>query len=524
MIYTAEHFAPDRQGQHPFKEIVADVCVVGSGAGGARAALQLADAGLKVVVLEAGSFLTPKDFSQREEDMFPKLFFESGGRRTQDKSARILHGKGVGGSTLHNVNLCKKPPQEIIDQWQLGEFNYTKFFPMVEQIWRELGVELIGESDFNQNNILFKKGTEQLGWKGGPLHHNRRGCLQSGFCELGCRFNAKLNALRVYIPALIKKGGMVLADTVASDFEFQSQKATMLRAYVGKGPAPWKNGTPITIKAQHYFLAGGAIETPLLYLRSKLPDPYQVVGKKLRLHPGGAVSGIFSEEVRFWEGIPQSYECMEFLDFSHRPGGISSGDEKRVWLVGTAAHPIGVAGIMPGFGPTHRKGMELFPHIASISAMVHDQSEGRVSLSTGPFSSPFLPKIEYSMDLADKQQMDIGLAAALRILIKAGAKEVRLPARQEWRWSDEKDLLNRPPKFSTWPLLDMDIVSVHPMGSMAMGLDPKTSVCNPQGKIHQMENMWVADGSLYPTSLGIPPQITTYSMGLWVSTQFLKNK
>ena len=97
--------------------LTADLCVVGSGAGGAMVAMVAAEAGLRVVVVEAGSLLTPGDMVQREEEMFPRLYWEGGGRTTADRAIHVHQGRGVGGSTLHNLNLCKRIPPSILERW-----------------------------------------------------------------------------------------------------------------------------------------------------------------------------------------------------------------------------------------------------------------------------------------------------------------------------------------------------------------------------------------------------------------------
>ena len=146
MIFTADHFKQD-------VTLDADVCVVGSGAGGAPVAARAAAAGKSVVVLEAGSFWRPKDFTQLEHEMFPRLFHEKGGRATSDKGIRVHQGKGVGGSTLHNINLCKRLPEAILARWReeyglsaLDQKTATALFDEVEE---RLGVSQLTEAELN---------------------------------------------------------------------------------------------------------------------------------------------------------------------------------------------------------------------------------------------------------------------------------------------------------------------------------------------------------------------------------------
>ena len=145
----------------------ADLCVVGSGPGGAMVAREAAEAGLKVIVLEAGAFLTPGDMSQREEEMFPQLFWEGGGRTTVDRSVKIHQGKGVGGSSLHNLNLCKRIPDVILSQWteerelKLQPKHWQALYDEVEAL---LEVSTVPASRRNRHNRLLEKGCQELGW------------------------------------------------------------------------------------------------------------------------------------------------------------------------------------------------------------------------------------------------------------------------------------------------------------------------------------------------------------------------
>jgi len=496
MIFTHQHLRGKTQ-------VKGDVCIVGSGAGGSAAAAYLAAQGKKVIMLEGGSFLMPKDFVQKEEKMFPQLFFEAGGRRTSNRAIRILHGQGVGGSTLHNINLCKRAPDILLDGWHLKDLNAQSLRPFYQQVEKDLMVEKIPEELFNQNNLIFKRGVEALGLQGGGLMHNRQGCHQSGFCELGCSYNAKMNALRVYIPKVIENGGQVLANCRVQKLIWREQKVQGLLAQVRDAESQQVVGE-VEVSADKFILSAGAIETPALMLRSQLPDPYKQIGKRLHLHPGGAVCALFDEQVDFTQGIPQSYECTEYLSFE--PGQ----EDKRIWLVGGSAHPIGVAGLLPAFADEHRQLMQNFNHIASITPMLHDTSCGEISIdSAGDVI------IRYEMDQSDRLQFKNGLKAAARILLAAGAKEAIIPARQMLRFKNPQEVEKKSFELGD---LDLDVVAVHPMSSVWMGEDDHSSCVSSHGKYHHLENLFVADTSLYPTSLGVPPQISTYAIGAFVAS------
>ena len=490
MIYRASHLQKNKTWQ-------ADVCIIGTGAGGSAAASTFAAKGKKVIMIEAGEFLLPKNMNQREQDMFPKLFYEGGARRTRDKSIRVIHGKGVGGSTLHNINLCKKPPKELIDHWELKNFTYDRFITSVDQVWGDLQVSQIEEHQRNTANELFKNGIDKLGLSGGPLYHNRVGCYQSGFCELGCSFNAKMNALRVYVPKVIDAGGIILSETRAIKFHHSNKKITHLTCEVVD--TKYQKVSTQIIKAREFISAAGAIESPLLLERSGVPDPHSQVGNNLRLHPGVVALGVFEKEVNCWKGIPQSYECDEFLNFSKDP------NVNRVWLITSSAHPIGASSIVPGFGKSHQAMMRQYPHIVPVTPMIHDFTSGRVSASPGGTVD-----INYSLIQSDRNQLALGLKEASKILLAAGATKVVIPTRTPLVLKTLKEIDHANFSVLNW---DLDMVAVHPMGSLSMGENPKTSAITTELRYHHLDNLFISDASVYPTSLGIPPQISTYAVG-----------
>ena len=121
----------------------------------------------------------------------------------------------------------------------------------------------------------------------------------------------------------------------------------------------------VKIRAKVVIVAASAVGTPALALASNLPDPNELAGRGLRLHPGAAVAGFFDERIEGVYGIPQSYECTEFLDFRE-------GSQRRVWITTAFAHPIGAAISLPGFGASHMTLLRHYSRMAVLTATVHD--------------------------------------------------------------------------------------------------------------------------------------------------------
>lgn len=471
----------------------ADLCVVGTGAGGAMVAREAARAGLRVIALEEGPHLRAVDFTQREDEMLPLVYQEGGARTTEDGGILVLQGRGVGGSTVHNTNLCKRAAEPVLASWGLSSWRAEALSPHYAVVERDLAVAPIEESRINRNNALLRRGTRALGWRGGVLSHNRQGCLGSGFCELGCAFDAKMNALKVLIPAAVAAGARVITECRVERVLTQGRRAVGVtaRALDARGEA----GATITVRAGAVCLAGSAIGSAVLAHKSGLPDPSRRVGRGLHLHPGAAVAGLFDEVVEGWSGIPQSWECTEKLVFDDGPE-----NDDRVWIVSAFAHPIGLASSLPGFGPAHMRLMRLYPRLGVLAAVLHDRSEGRVT------AGRHRPAIRYALNAADQRALQGGLAASATILFAAGARQVIVPFSPPL-FLEHPDQIQQIAAHRYRPL-DPLLTAVHPMGTLALG-----RVVDERGAWRGLDGLWVADGSLFPSSLGGPPQLTIFAAG-----------
>ncbi len=498
-------------------EIDADLCVIGSGAGGAMVAKVAAEAGLHVVVIEAGGFFDPSQMRQREDTMLPRLYWHAAAQTTADRAVRIHQGRGVGGSTLHNLNLCKRIPDAILSEWRrsrgLAHLPLERWHALYTEVEALLEVGPVPAARRNRSNRLLEEACTRLGWRGAGLADNRTGCVGSGFCELGCAYDAKNNACKVLVPAAVAGGCEVLAHVQAVRVLHDGQAVSGVEAVALDAERLRPRGR-VRIHSRQVCVSASATGTAALLLRSEVPSPPGSIGDNLHIHPAVIVAGDFDEPVRAWQGIPQTFECTEFLDIvgsTRRSAEVIAGRGRpsRIWIVPAFGHPMGTATMLPGHGEAHRALMARYGHFAVLTAMLHDHSRGRVR----PRGDTGLT-IDYTPDAADRAELFGGLVACARLLFAAGARRVLLTTDPLREITSEAELAAIELDVITPGAIDLS--AVHPMSSVPMGDDPATAAVDSRGRSHHLAGLWVADGSLFPSSIGVPPQLSIYSLGLHV--------
>lgn len=500
-----------RYGAIPEK-ISCDVAIVGSGAGGGITAELLAKAGLQVVIIEEGPLKSSTDFQQKESQAYPQLYQESAARKTQDKAINILQGRCVGGSTTVNWTSSFRTPGETLQFWQqkffLKDYDADRLAPYFAQAEQRLNM-LPWLAPPNENNDLLRRGAARLGIKAAVISRNVKGCWNLGSCGMGCPTNAKQSMLVTTIPVALDLGASLLTETRVHNFEIGNGRVTGLRCGPvqpnGAMDSASATGESTLITARHYVLAGGAINSPAVLLRSGAPDPYQLLGRRTFLHPVVLSAGVFEQPVEAWSGAPQSIYTDHFLHTQPVTGSIGYK------LEAPPLHPVIFASLVPGIGKNQHALLQDFPSSHALLALLRDGFHaqapgGRVHLRGD--GSPVLdyPLTDYVMDGARR-----ALLSMAEIQFAAGARQV-LPlhemATPYTRWAQAQTAIHALPMK---PMLTK-VVSAHVMGGCGMAGHEKQGVTRPDGVHWQLDNLSVHDGSIFPTSIGANPQLSIYGI------------
>ncbi|AXA91615.1 GMC family oxidoreductase [Massilia sp. YMA4] len=488
--------------------IEADVAIVGSGAGGGVTAEILTAAGLNVVIVEEGALKSSRDFKMREAEAYPALYQESAARKTRDKAINILQGRTVGGSTTVNWTSSFRTPPTTLAHWQ-RRFGLTGYTVEALAPWFERMEQRLHIADWptppNANNDLLRQGAGKLGIHTAAIRRNVNGCWNLGYCGMGCPTNAKQSMLVTTIPAALAGGATLLTRARAERLVLRGDKAehVLVAALGADGIAP--TGRTVTVRARHVVVAGGAINSPGLLLRSSAPDPHRLLGKRTFLHPTLVSAGRFAQPVDGYAGAPQTIYSDHFLDTVPVDGPI--GYKLEV----PPLHPLLLSTTLAGFGAAHAEAMRHFARTQGMLALLrdgfHDGSQGgQVHLRGDGTPELDYPITDYLWDGARR-----ALLTMAEIQFAAGAEAV-LPLHEMGRhhasWPEAKAAIQALPMA---PLLTR-VASAHVMGGCTMAAAERDGVVAPDGRYRELANVSVHDGSLFPTSIGANPQLSIYAI------------
>ncbi|MFN3199001.1 MAG: GMC family oxidoreductase N-terminal domain-containing protein [Bradymonadia bacterium] len=488
-------------------QLQCDVCIVGSGAGGGTAAMILAQAGYSVIVLEAGGHVTRKRFTMEEGEVYPLLYQEGMRRTTDDQAILLMQGRAFGGGTVSNWTTAYRTPHHIREYWKefhgLIDFAGKALNPHWDAMEARLAVRESTLDEINPNNQMLANGCEQLGFSWKLVRRAVRGCKNTGYCGMGCPIDAKQSMAITGLPDAIGAGASVFTDCrvwrlVANGNQVKRVEGYFHHPEQGDGPT----GGRISVDAEICILSGGALNTPALLLRSEIGNQSGMVGKRTFVQPKVMVTGWHDAPIEPYFGVPQSVDCLQFFD--------ENIDRLNYYIQAAPLHPTLYATLLPSMGTFHREAMQRIKHTSTVVATLidglhEDEDGGTVSLR--PDGSPSL-SYDYTSLLWDSVRRAVSTIA--RIALASGAHTVYSSHEEPVRLTGEAAIPTL--EAADYGPNRLRLFSTAQVGGCAMGRNPGASVVNADLRHHHMKNLYVMDGSVCPTAVGVDPQLTIYGL------------
>ncbi|MBI3783812.1 MAG: GMC family oxidoreductase N-terminal domain-containing protein [Deltaproteobacteria bacterium] len=485
-----------------------DVCVIGSGAGGAVIAKELAEAGRSVLIIEEGDYFTADDFNDTPFNRVLRTYRDQGATIALGRPVIPLPlGKAVGGTTVINSGTCFRAPEHILQRWVsefgLDGYDSASLAPLFDRVERELNVMPVPWEIIGKNAEVFDRGVRALGLRGEPIRRNIRGCRGCGVCAFGCPSDAKQAMHVSYLPRAAAAGARIFARCRADGFLWKGQRVIGVEASILDRHNDDVRGR-LTVHADSVVVAAGTIHTPLLLRTAGVKDRSGQLGRNLRLHPALSVSGSFNEDIYAWRGTLQSY----FVDH------LALSDDVMIEV--TNPIPSMAVNTLKNVGMPVKEALGGFKHRASAGLFVSDSSSGQVRRMPGRPR----PLIFYSLNQQDTTRLLRGMALAAEIFFAAGAQTVHvdLPGLSTLRSSRDLPQLR---DAGRWKPSALQPTAFHPMGTCRMGPDPSRSVVGLGGQVHGVGGLFVADGSLFPSCVGVNPQETIMTFATRIANGML---
>ncbi|GAA3543142.1 GMC family oxidoreductase [Nocardioides daeguensis] len=484
-----------------------DVVVVGSGAGGGTAAGVLAAAGLDVVVLEAGGMHDERHFDGGEETGFLQLYALSP-QSTAEGQVALLAGRGLGGGTVVNYTTSFRTPDRVREEWAghgVPQFATAEYAASMDAVCARLGVNTDHDRAAPRDAIL-ERGARALGWDVAAMPRNVAGCdqdVECGRCGMGCRLGAKQSTAKTWLEDAAHAGARICTGVTVRTVTTSFGRATGVEGVTA-------DGHRVQVRARAVVVAAGAIQTPALLQRSGLTNPH--IGRHLRLHPATAVWGRMEEPVDGWVGAMQSRYVDALTDLD--------GDGYGVLFETAPLTPAFGTGFVNWRGADDfRRRMTELRHTLGVAVIVRDRDPG----GTVQVDRRGEPVVRYRLSARDTDHLVQGLVGGARIAEAAGARWIASTHHRTVSYEPgvrgsaatfEQDLRSAGATPAT-----LALAALHIMGTARMGGSRDSSAVDPDGRTWDVEGLYVADGSCFPTASGVNPMISIESIAHMTATR-----
>lgn len=480
------------------------ICVIGSGCGGATVAKKLTDAGLDVVILERGGYYPAGDMDQNELNMAGKISSNRNLETNQDGGNVLVSGHNIGGASLHYWADSYRTPQFKLDQWQhdfgITGHQHDDLAPAFDEIERDLHIHQAKDENFNTMNKLLKKSSEELQWHGHRVPQARHHCQKSGHCMQGCMYNAKQSQMITNIPKAISQGAKVYADAEAGQFIFEGNKVTSLVVNMIDRKTNKPNGIKMLIKADQFVVAAGGYNSSFFLMQQGLKDKLPHLGKHFSMNPSTMVHGLYEQNITLWRNIPAAYGIDHFMKRSYDGEKYKEGG---YLLMPNQIQPALFAAFLPGYGETHSDLMLQMPNIGGTISWIDDvETElGEILLNDDGTKT-----VNYEYGPLTQKILKDSIVKQAILQFNAGAKKVIIGGHQGITLESLDELEKLDELMVTAG--GLFLASPHPGGGCRMGKDPSDSVVDSTHKVHGLNNVFVSDSSVFPSSSALDPSLS----------------
>ncbi|MGQ9536600.1 MAG: GMC family oxidoreductase [Actinomycetota bacterium] len=496
--------APDMVSTDPRLE--ADVAIIGSGAGGGPLARELASEGHKVVVIEEGGYFTREDFRLRPAEAYMRMYRDAGQTVTLGMPIILLPmGKTVGGTTTVNSGTALRMQHPVLKKWQmthgLRELTEEELNLIYSHLEEYLFVKRADPEVAGKVAQTFLRGAEKLGLSCGWLPRNAKECEGFGSCAFGCPSGSKQSVDVSFIPDAVALGAEIYTRCRADRILVRDGRAIGVAASFLHPSSGRPSGRKLEVRSRIVVLSAGAVYTPFLLARQGLANSSGQVGRNLQIHPAAQTVALFDEALGPPRGIPQACYVDEFQG-------------EGIMLEGGTVPPEIHALALPFAGKRHVKLMENYPLMGIFGGMVSESdSQGRILDLRRPGNRP---AILYNLRGRDVEKAKWAVVLMAEIWFAAGARRVFTPIAGHYELSGPRDL--RRLERSRVRASDFYGMSAyHPLGTCRMGDDPQWSVVRHTGETWDVENLFICDGSILPSSPGVNPQLTIMAMAMRIA-------
>jgi len=483
-----------------------DYVVVGSGAGGATAAVDLARGGASVALVEAGPWRQPEDYPNSMVGSMRDLMDDWNSNVALGRAFwPVVQASVVGGTTVVNSAITVDTPADVFELWRaehgiFGEGEDEKIWEYQAQLDRELTVSVTPKSTWGHSNRLAELGARALGYHDHDMRRYVKDCLGTGQCLQGCKSERKQSMNITFVPEMLRLGGHLLSCAPVHRVLLESGRAVGVEGHF-RHPVTRKKGAAFRVRAKKAVIVAASVtHSPLILWRSGLKTPS--LGKYFQAHPGSGVFGIYPDRVDMNDGATQGWSTMHFRD-------------TELLKIETLSIPLElIAGRLMGSGKQLMRRIEKYPYMAMWCMAVRAETQGTVRPGLGG-----RPMVRYSFVKRDMERLRQGAYFVAQMHVAAGATAI-VPCIDGMPYEIPADKIDTILEGPLDPRAYVAIMS-HLFGGCVMGSDPKRSVCDTRGAVHGVKGLYIGDASAIPTTLGVNPQHTIMALARLRAHQLL---